>query len=158
MANARIEPETVLPGAIEFAGQIYSYCNVATAFGKGFTKLPHVLRLLLENALRNSHARDRAALVAGFQAWLIERRSDMEIPFLPNRIMMHDTTCGPALVDIAAMRVAGGARGRSCAASIPVLPVDVSTDHSSAVDVFGTRDALARNLEMEFGRNAERYR
>ena len=26
------------------------------------------------------------------------------VPFAPLRILMHDTTCGPALVDIAAMR------------------------------------------------------
>ncbi len=40
----------------------------------------------------------------------------------------------------------------------PAIRVDVSTDHSSGVDVFGTPDAFVRNLQREFARNAERYR
>ena len=30
--------------------------------------------------------------------------TEAEIPFLPGRVLMHDTTCGPALVDIAGLR------------------------------------------------------
>ncbi len=71
---------------------------------------------------------------------------------------MHDTTCGPALVDIAASRSARAEAGGDPTRLNPVLPVDVSTDHSVAVDVFGTPDALARNMEAELRRNLERYR
>ena len=71
---------------------------------------------------------------------------------------MHDTTCGPALVDIAAMRDVLAEHGVDPKRLTPRIPVDVSTDHSSAVDVFAQPDALRRNLEKEFGRNAERYR
>src|SRR5262249_50810027 len=39
----------------------------------------------------------------------------------------------------------------------PLVPVDLVIDHSVQVDVFGTRDALARNAEIEFERNRERY-
>ena len=65
--------------------------------------MPVLHRILLENVVRcggpdAEHAR-RALL-----GWLDTRASTVEIPFLPGRILMHDTTCGPALVDIAAMR------------------------------------------------------
>src|SRR6516164_6847658 len=71
---------------------------------------------------------------------------------------MHDTTCGPALVDIAGMRSALAEAGGDPEQLNPVLPVDVSTDHSVAVDVFAKPDALRQNMAREFERNAERYR
>jgi aconitate hydratase len=37
------------------------------------------------------------------------------------------------------------------------VPAELVIDHSVQVDVFGTRDAFARNAEREFERNAERY-
>jgi aconitate hydratase len=71
---------------------------------------------------------------------------------------MHDTTCGPALVDIAAMRSTLAEAGGDPSRLSPVLPIDISTDHSIAVDAFGTADALAHNMRREMQRNAERYR
>jgi aconitate hydratase len=71
---------------------------------------------------------------------------------------MHDTTCVPALVDVAAMRSALAEAGGDPTLLNPVLPVDVSVDHSVAVDHYGSPDALARNMERELGRNLERYR
>ncbi|WP_262297251.1 aconitate hydratase AcnA [Microvirga sesbaniae] len=120
-------------------------------------RLPHILRILLENVLRNADEdapRARDAILS----WLRAGRSEAEIPFLPGRVMMHDTTCGPALVDIAGMRASLAEAGHDPGRLNPVLPVDVSTDHSLGVDVFGSRDALQRNMEREYGRNAERYR
>lgn len=71
---------------------------------------------------------------------------------------MHDTTCVPALVDIAGMREALGETGNDPSLLNPVLPVDVSVDHSIAVDQYGTADALSRNMARELQRNSERYR
>jgi aconitate hydratase len=71
---------------------------------------------------------------------------------------MHDTTCGPALVDIAACRTALAEAGGDPERLNPVLPVDVSTDHSIAVDRFGAPDARPHNMARELVRNAERYR
>ena len=65
---------------------------------------------------------------------------------------------GWVLVDIAAMRDVLAENGRDPDLLMPRIPVDVSTDHSSGVDFFGRSDAFQRNLEKEFGRNAERYR
>jgi aconitase A len=42
--------------------------------------------------------------------------------------------------------------------SNPVVPAELVVDHSVIADVFGTSDASARNVEIEYGRNAERYR
>ena len=39
----------------------------------------------------------------------------------------------------------------------PLIPVELVIDHSVQVDVFGTSGAFARNVELEFERNRERY-
>src|SRR3546814_20993825 len=80
--------------------------------------------------------------------WLRTGASTAEIPFWPTRIRMHDTTCGPALVDLAAARSVLAAAGGDPARLGPVVPVDVSTDPSIAVDVFGRRGADAENMEL----------
>ena len=40
----------------------------------------------------------------------------------------------------------------------PLVPVDLAIDHSVIVDAFGNGQALARNVELEYQRNGERYR
>ena len=67
---------------------------------------------------------------------------------------MHDTTCGPALVDIAGMRDALAEAGSDPRLLNPGLPVDVSVDHSIAVDRFGAPEAVRINMEREAERNA----
>ena len=84
--------------------------------------------------------------------------AEVEIPFRPRRILMHDTTCGPALVDIAAMRDVIAEHGGDPASLSPICPVATSTDHSVGVDQFGQAGALLGNMRIEIGRNAERYR
>ena len=118
-------------------------------------RMPWCHRVLLENALRQPEA--TATAPEAFLAWLETGHGEAEIPFAPGRILMHDTTCGPALVDIAAMRDAIAAAGGDPARLNPVLPVATSTDHSLAVDVAATADAFARNMAREMERNAERY-
>ncbi len=71
---------------------------------------------------------------------------------------MHDTTCVPALVDIAAMRDAVAEAGGDPRRLSPMLPVDVSVDHSVGVDHYGVLDAFAHNMQREVERNGERYR
>lgn len=65
-------------------------------------RLPVVLRILLENVLRCGGESEGAVRI--FEDWLETGRSEAEIEFSPGRLLMHDTTCGPALVDIAGMR------------------------------------------------------
>ncbi|WNJ91554.1 aconitate hydratase AcnA [Bosea sp. 685] len=150
-------PRTVRRRRFEVDGRSYACIDLRHALGADLLRLPHVLRILLENALRNS-AGEAQRIIPAFKAWLSARTSVAEIPFLPNRLMMHDTTCGPALVDIAAMRDVLAEHGRDPDLLMPRIGVDVSTDHSSGVDFHARPDALQLNLEKEFERNAERYR
>ncbi|WP_213978924.1 aconitate hydratase AcnA [Sphingomonas sp. dw_22] len=122
----------------------------------GIRRLPYVHRILLENLLRK--AADDTDALAPVEGWLASGRSDAEIAFWPGRVMMHDTTCGPALVDLAAARSAIAEAGGDPATINPVLPVDVSTDHSLAIDVFGSARSARLNMAREMARNAERYR
>ncbi|MFE0756988.1 aconitate hydratase AcnA [Inquilinus sp. NPDC058860] len=138
-------------------GRRYRIVDLREAAGADLDRLPTIHRILLENVLRHA-GEDAPRAAAAILAWLGTGWSDEEIPFLPGRVLMHDTTCGPALVDIAGMRSALVEAGGDPRRLNPVLPVDVSTDHSLAVDVFGAPDAMWRNMERELGRNAERYR
>jgi aconitate hydratase len=70
---------------------------------------------------------------------------------------MHDTTSTPALVDIAGMRDALAEAGWDPTALNPGLPVDISVDHSLAVEFYAQREAVDRNLQLEMRRNRERY-
>ncbi len=138
-------------------GRDHRIVDLPAAAASNLERLPHILRIMLENVLRAA-GEDAPRAKAAILGWLESGRSGEEIPFLPGRVLMHDTTCGPALVDIAGMRASLAEAGYDPSRLNPVLPVDVSTDHSVAVDVFGTSDALRRNMEREFERNAERYR
>ena len=117
-----------------------------------------VLRLLLETSCATSAARGSAATVAALFDWLRDGASEAEIAFQPGRVLMHDTTSTPALVDIAAMRDALAEAGADPALLNPTLPVDVSVDHSLAVEVHARPDAARVNIGHEIRRNGERYR
>ncbi|MGY8667542.1 aconitate hydratase AcnA [Bradyrhizobium sp. UFLA05-109] len=137
--------------------QVYRIADITVVAGDNLTRLPVIHRILLENVLRIGGA-DRDASVAAILGWLADGRSDREITFQPSRVLMHDTTCGPALVDIAGLRASLAEAGGDPTRLNPVLPVDVSTDHSLGVDVFAQPDAMALNMAHELKRNGERYR
>ena len=140
---------------VVLAGRACRIVDLPAVAGASLGRLPWLHRVLLENLLRRTPAGDPARDVV--PGWLANDRSEAEIPFHPGRVLMHDTTCGP-LVDIAASRSALAEAGGDPAWLNPVLPVDVSTDHSVAVDVYGHTDARALNMEIELRRNGERYR
>uniref|UniRef100_UPI003101A6F5 aconitate hydratase AcnA n=1 Tax=Neorhizobium sp. EC2-8 TaxID=3129230 RepID=UPI003101A6F5 len=135
----------------------YDIIDLPKLAGDDLVRLPYIHRILLENVLRTAGP-DAPRAASAILGWLASGTSELEIPFLPNRVLMHDTTCGPALVDIAGMRSALFEAGGNPALLNPVVRVDVSTDHSVAVDFFGGSGALQRNMTREFERNAERYR
>ena len=84
--------------------------------------------------------------------------SDKEVPFRPARILMQDFTGVPAVVDLAAMRDGITKLGSDPQKVNPLIPVDLVIDHSVMVDVYARPDALQKNVDIEFERNAERYR
>ncbi|WP_250436243.1 aconitate hydratase AcnA [Caballeronia sp. ATUFL_F2_KS9A] len=139
-------------------GKSYRYVDLPALFGEKLRELPVVLRLLLENVIRNGQGAERDRAVAGILEWTARATSVEEIAFQPNRVLMHDTTSTPALVDIAGMRDALAEAGADPSALSPVLPVDSSVDHSLAVEYFARHDAAPENLALELRRNAERYR
>jgi aconitate hydratase len=121
----------------------------------GVSRLPYSIKVLLENLLRHEGSplvgADDVAFLAGWRGG-----GDREIAFRPARVLMQDFTGVPAVVDLAAMRDAAALLGGG--RLDPLLPVDLVIDHSVTVDVFGTPAAFARNVELEYARNEERYR
>ena len=142
---------------VELDGHSGLLVDLPSLFGAQLWRLPIVLRLLLENVVRCMHGAERRDAVTALFAWLDRGSSEAEIEFQPGRVLMHDTTSTPALVDIAAMRDALAEAGVAPERLNPVLPVDVSVDHSLAVEVYAQPDAAARNLTHEMRRNRERY-
>ena len=145
------------PGRFEHAGASYFFVDLPSLFGEHLLRLPVVLRLLLENVIRNTSGVEQAGAVNAIFEWVERGTSKSEIAFQPGRVLMHDTTSTPALVDIAAMRDALQEAGYDPTHLNLVLPVDISVDHSLAVEFFAQRDAVERNLTMEMCRNRERY-
>ncbi len=123
--------------------------------GPRLQRLPHVLRLLAENHVRNGARVDD--LLTALDGWLADKPSQAELTFRPNRILMHDTTCTPALADIAGLRDAVAEAEMDPSILAPTLPVEVSVDHSLAVDVYAQTDAPTINRRNEIVRNRERY-
>ncbi|WP_256928054.1 aconitase family protein, partial [Caballeronia sordidicola] len=154
MENTYSSPQASLSSGDE----TFRFIDLPGMFGTKLTRLPVVLRLLLENAIRNTDGEERRLAVDGIFAWLERGTSEVEIAFQPNRVLMHDTTSTPALVDVAAMRDALAEAGADPNALNPVLPVDSSVDHSLAVEYFARPDAAPMNLSLELRRNNERYR
>ncbi len=145
-------------GRLTVGSQTLLCVDLVERFGAALHRLPVVLRLLLENIARETDGAERDAAEAAVLAWLDSGRSEAEVPDQPGRVLMHDTTSTPARVDIAAMRDALAEAGVDPRVLNPVLPVDVSVDHSLAVEAYATAGARGDNLQIEIRRNAERYR
>jgi len=142
-------------------GAEYDYFSIPAAEDAGLgdvSRLPYSLKVLLENLLRHEDGRSVSVDdIKAVAAWLAERGSSHEIAYRPARVLMQDFTGVPAVVDLAAMRQAMVAMGGDPEKINPLSPVDLVIDHSVMVDYFASNDAMARNIELEFQRNGERY-
>jgi aconitate hydratase len=124
----------------------------------GFEKLPFSLKVLLENLLRTEDgANVTKAQIEALGAWVPEAEPDTEIQFTPARVVMQDFTGVPCIVDLATMREAVTALGGNPDKINPLSPAEMVIDHSVIADLFGTENALERNVEIEYERNGERY-
>ncbi|WP_199092173.1 aconitate hydratase AcnA [Bosea sp. ASV33] len=144
-------------------GKTYTYYSLPDAEKNGLpgiSKLPFSMKVLLENLLQFEDGRSvTKADIEGFVAWLDDKgTAGKEIGFRPARVLMQDFTGVPAVVDLAAMRDGVKALGGDPQKINPLVPVDLVIDHSVIVDEFGTPKALAQNVELEYERNAERYK
>ncbi|MCB1569036.1 MAG: aconitate hydratase, partial [Xanthomonadales bacterium] len=144
---------------LDVGSQRYTYASLPE-LGKRFdvARLPFSMKILLENLLRHEDGVNVTAKeIEAVATWEPKKESDTEIAFLPARVLLQDFTGVPCVVDLAAMRDAMKALGGDPNKINPLAPVELVIDHSVQVDVFGMAGALARNAEIEFERNHERY-
>jgi aconitate hydratase len=122
------------------------------------SKLPFSIRVLLEAAVRNCDDFEVTKQdVENILNWEKTSQNQTEIPFKPARVILQDFTGVPAVVDLAGMRDAMARMGGDPNRINPLVPVDLVIDHSVQVDVARTVDAVERNQDLEFERNAERF-
>ena len=146
---------------LNVGGKEYDYFSLEAASEAGLgdvSRLPYSLKVLLENLLRyedgGSVTVDDAKALSG---WLDKRTSSHEIAFRPARVLMQDFTGVPSVVDLAAMRQAMSNMGGDPDKINPLSTCNLVIDHSVTIDFSGTPDAMEKNIEREFERNAERY-
>ncbi|MGW4966092.1 aconitate hydratase AcnA [Nonomuraea sp. NPDC004186] len=118
-------------------------------------RLPYSLRIMLENLLRHAVPAEQVRALTG---WRPDAGRTAAVDLHPARVFLHDTNGVPVLADLASMRDAMAALGGDPASVNPAIPAELVIDHSIIADVFGRPDALARNADREYERNAERYR
>ena len=143
------------------SGQTFGICRIMQLEQQGLgavSRLPYSIRVLLEAAARNLDGfivTDED--VRNLASWDAKSPAQVEIPFMPARVVLQDFTGVPAVVDLAAMRSAMRRLGGDPKKINPLIPVDLVIDHSVQVDSFGTADSLQENVALEFTRNRERY-
>jgi aconitate hydratase len=136
----------------------YEIWSLAALPAAKVARLPFSLKILLENLLRfedgvNVTRKDVEALLD----WNAKATPDHEISFTPARVIMQDFTGVPCVVDLAAMRAAIKKLGGDPERVNPLAPAELVIDHSVQVDHYGGTDSLAKNTQIEFERNGERY-
>ncbi|WP_407288266.1 aconitate hydratase AcnA [Streptomyces sp. BP-8] len=125
---------------------------------EGAARLPYSLKVLLENLLRTEDgANITADHIRALGGWDSQAQPSQEIQFTPARVIMQDFTGVPCVVDLATMREAVKELGGDPAKINPLAPAELVIDHSVIADKFGTNDAFKQNVELEYGRNKERY-
>ncbi|KRD34708.1 Fe/S-dependent 2-methylisocitrate dehydratase AcnD [Lysobacter sp. Root916] len=119
-----------------------------------YDRLPYTTRVHAENLVR----RAEPAMLAAYLTQLIERRSDLDFPWFPARVVCHDILGQTALVDLAGLRDAIAERGGDPSQINPVVPTQLIVDHSLAVEHGGfDKDAFAKNRAVEDRRNEDRF-
>ncbi len=138
-------------------GKEYNFYNLSLLDNE-FPKLktlPKSKKILIENLLRLEDGED--VNVNLIRNVLENPEKKHEVFFLPSRVLMQDFTGVPAVADLAAMRDAVSEKGKDPSKVNPMSQVDLVIDHSVMVDYFASPKAFQKNVDMEFGRNIERY-
>ncbi len=122
------------------------------------SRLPISLRVVLESALRNFDGKKiTEAHVKSLAGWKPKAERKDEVPIVVARVLLQDMTGVPLVVDFAAMREAARKMGADPEIIEPLCPAHLIMDHSVQIDHYGSKDALKKNMEIEFKRNRERY-
>ncbi|MCY8974013.1 aconitate hydratase AcnA [Bacillus atrophaeus] len=164
MANQKVATQDVFQAKKTFStnGKTYHYYSLKALEDLGVgnvSKLPYSIKVLLESVLRQVDGRViTKEHVENLAKWGTAGLKDIDVPFKPSRVILQDFTGVPAVVDLASLRKAIDSVGGDPDKINPEIPVDLVIDHSVQVDKAGTEDALAINMDLEFERNAERYK
>jgi aconitate hydratase len=140
-------------------GKTYQIYKLVALERRGFnlSRMPYSIKVMVENVLR----REDGMVVGADQIETVARWSpkppEREFSFMPARVLLQDFTGVPVVADLAVMRDAVKRLGGNPAKVNPLQPVDLVIDHSVQVDAFGSTAAFAKNAELEFERNQERY-
>ena len=137
-------------------GLEYKYFDLKALDASKINRMPFSHKILLENALRHAESNENND-VQTILNWDPKSNSSDEISFTPSRVILQDFTGVPAVVDLAAMRNAVDQMGGNASMINPLSPAELVIDHSVQVDHYGQKDSLARNNQIEFERNQERY-
>jgi aconitate hydratase len=141
---------------LEVSGKSYEIFRLDSV--EGYDKLPYSLKILLENLLRTEDgANVTAEQIKALGNWVPSAVPDTEIQFTPARVIMQDFTGVPCVVDLATMREAVTELGGDPTKINPLAPAELVIDHSVIADLYGSADALEKNVEIEYQRNGERY-
>ena len=112
--------------------------------------LPFSIRVLLEALLRNV---DEFVVtsddVKALANWNAPKPAEVELPFMPGRVVLQDFTGVPAVVDLAALRAAMVRMGGDPKKINPLVPCDLVIDHSVQVDSFGSARSEERRVGKE---------
>ncbi len=139
------------------AGHDYTIWRL-DALGADLSRTPYVVKVLIENVLRNAGGEFVSEDdVTALAAWTPNSDTAREVPLLPARVVMQDFTGVPCIVDLAAMRDAMRELGADPSRINPLVPADLVIDHSVQVDAFGTSGSFEENVVKEYERNGERY-
>jgi aconitate hydratase len=145
---------------VDVAGKKIDLFRLDALKGVGdIATLPFSIRILLENLLRHE---DGANVTKGHIEALAKydpkNVGEVEIQYVPARVLLQDFTGVPCVVDLASMREGLAQMGGDPKKINPLQPVDLVIDHSVQVDAFGTLRSFEDNVKREFERNGERYR
>ncbi|GMJ05099.1 aconitase 3 [Hibiscus trionum] len=147
---------TSLPNPI--GGEFGKFFSLSALNDPRIDRLPYSIRILVESAIRNCDnfqvTKDDVEKIID---WENTSPEQVEIPFKPARVLLHDYTGVPAVVDLASMRDAMKNLGDDPNKINPLVPVDFVVDHSVQVNVTRSENAVQANTELEFQRYKERF-
>ncbi len=119
-----------------------------------YAKLPYTSRVLAENLVRRCEPSE----LTDSLKQLIYRKSDLDFPWYPARVVCHDILGQTALVDLAGLRDAIAEQGGDPSKVNPVVPTQLIVDHSLAVEHGGfDPEAFDKNRTIEDRRNEDRF-
>ena len=142
----------------------FSLRHAGAALGYGseaVEAMPYGIRILAENRLRKGNHESETTLdhLHKLFSWSATAQNPAgALVWFPARVLLQDFTGVPVIADLAALREAVAELGGDPAKVAPVIPTDLVVDHSLIVEQTLGSHAAARNQEIEYRRNSERYR